>query len=122
MNHRRTSPARVLAERLMGTQLRLKVMAGAVAVTLVALIAFDVGAVATVRRYLLTQTDSNLQVALTLTMPRLTAFLAADAPAGPAAGEDSTPCPREWPGRPKAEFWPSPAPSTWPSCRPAVSR
>ena len=83
MNHRRTSPARVLAERLMGTQLRLKVMAGAVAVTLVALIAFDVGAVATVRRYLLTQTDSNLQVALTLTMPRLTAFLAADAPAGP---------------------------------------
>ncbi len=50
-------------------------MAGVVVVTLVALVAFDVGAVATMRRYLLTQTDSNLQGALTLTLPRLAAAL-----------------------------------------------
>ena len=51
-------------------------MAGVVVVTLLALVAFDVGAVATMRRYLLTQTDSNLQGALTLTLPRLAAALA----------------------------------------------
>jgi len=61
--------------------LRLKVMAGVVVVTLVALVAFDVGAVATMRRYLLSQTDSNLKVALTLTIPRLNTIL----PAGTAA-------------------------------------
>jgi two-component system OmpR family sensor kinase len=55
--------------------LRLKVMAGVVVVTLVALAAFDVGAVATMRRYLLAQTDNNLQVALTLTTPRLNGIL-----------------------------------------------
>jgi hypothetical protein len=36
-----------------------------------------VAAVTTVRRYLLNQTDSNLQGALTLTLPRLAGFLAA---------------------------------------------
>ena len=46
------------------------------ALTLLALVAFDVGAVTTMRRYLLTQTDSNLQGALTLTLPRLAATLA----------------------------------------------
>jgi len=51
-------------------------MAGVVVVTLLALVAFDVGAVATMRRYLLTQTDSSLQGALTLTLPRLAAALA----------------------------------------------
>ena len=76
MNHRRTSPARALARRLMCAQLRLKVMAGVVVVTLVALVAFDVGAVATVRRYLLGQTDNNLQGALTLTLPQLASILA----------------------------------------------
>jgi len=50
-------------------------MAGVVAVTLVALAAFDAGAVTTMRRYLLNQTDSNLKVALTLTIPRLPAIL-----------------------------------------------
>ena len=68
-------PATIL-RRLLRAQLRLKVMAGVVVVTLLALVAFDVGAVATMRRYLLTQTDSNLQGALTLTLPRLAAALA----------------------------------------------
>jgi two-component system, OmpR family, sensor kinase len=65
-----------LLRRLLRAQLRLKVMAGVVVVTLLALVAFDVGAVTTMRRYLLTQTDSNLQGALTLTLPRLAATLA----------------------------------------------
>ena len=65
-----------LLRRLLRAQLRLKVMAGVVVVTLLALVAFDIGAVTTMRRYLLTQTDSNLQGALTLTLPRLGAALA----------------------------------------------
>src|ERR1022692_2747358 len=81
MGHRRTSRARALLRRLLRAQLRLKVMAGVVVVTLVALMAFDVGAVTTMRRYLLAQTDNNLQVALTLTTPRLNAFLSL--PGGP---------------------------------------
>ncbi|MFZ0188772.1 MAG: HAMP domain-containing sensor histidine kinase [Streptosporangiaceae bacterium] len=76
-SHRRTSRATVMVQRLLRVQLRLKVMAGVLAVTLVALVAFDVAAVTTVRRYLLNQTDNNLQVALTLTLPRLANFLAA---------------------------------------------
>ena len=70
--------AKVLAQRLLGTQLRLKVMAGVVVVTLVALVAFDLAAVTTVRRDLLAQTDNNLQGALTLTLPRLAAILGAE--------------------------------------------
>src|ERR1700757_1868687 len=65
-----------LLRRLLRAQLRLKVMAGVVIVTLLALAAFDVGAVTTMRRYLLTQTDSNLHGALTLALPRLAAALA----------------------------------------------
>jgi two-component system, OmpR family, sensor kinase len=72
---------RALLRRLLRAQLRLKVMAGVVVVTLVALVAFDVGAVAVMRRYLLNQTDSNLKVALTLTIPKLAAIL----PGGPGA-------------------------------------
>jgi len=72
--------------------LRLKVMAGVVVVTLLALVAFDVGAVATMRRYLLTQTDSNLQGALTLTLPRLAATLTATAQ---AARDNSHPVPAQ---------------------------
>src|SRR6516164_9200216 len=71
MSHSRTSRTKTLLR----AQLRLKVMAGVVVVTLLALVAFDVGAVATMRRYLLTQTDSNLRGALTLTLPRLAAAL-----------------------------------------------
>src|SRR2546427_5349051 len=74
--HSRTGHPRALLKRLLRAQLRLRVMAGVVVVTLLALVAFDVGAVATMRRYLLTQTDSNLQGALTLTLPRLAATLA----------------------------------------------
>jgi two-component system OmpR family sensor kinase len=86
-SHRRASRATVMVRRLLRAQLRLKVMAGVLAVTLVALVAFDVAAVTTVRRYLLNQTDNNLQGALTLTLPRLAAVLAAgeavNRPGGP---------------------------------------
>jgi len=75
MSHSQTAHPAALLRRLLRAQLRLKVMAGVVVVTLLALVAFDVGAVATMRRYLLTQTDSNLQGALTLTLPRLAAAL-----------------------------------------------
>ena len=73
--HSQTAHPRTLLKRLLRAQLRLKVMAGVVVVTLVALVAFDVGAVTTMRRYLLTQTDSNLHGALTLALPRLAATL-----------------------------------------------
>jgi two-component system, OmpR family, sensor kinase len=65
-----------LLRRLLRAQLRLKVMAGVVVVTLVALVAFDVAAIATMRRYLLSQTDNNLKVALNLTVPQLATELA----------------------------------------------
>jgi len=74
--HSQTAHPGTLLKRLLRAQLRLKVMAGVVIVTLVALVAFDVGAVTTMRRYLLTQTDSNLHGALTLAVPRLAATLA----------------------------------------------
>ena len=72
MSYSRTSRTKTLLR----AQLRLRVMAGVVVVTLLALVAFDIGAVATMRRYLLTQTDSNLHGALTLALPRLAATLA----------------------------------------------
>jgi two-component system, OmpR family, sensor kinase len=67
---------KTLARRLWRAQLRLKVMAGVVLVTLVALVAFDVAAINVMRRNLLGQTDANLQVALTLTKPMLARILA----------------------------------------------
>jgi two-component system OmpR family sensor kinase len=76
MSPSRLSSVRALARRLLRAQLRVKVMAGVVVVTLVALVAFDIGAVATMRRYLLAQTDNNLQGALTLTLPRLADIVA----------------------------------------------
>ena len=76
MRHSRTSRTKTLLRRLLRAQLRLRVMAGVVVVTLLALVAFDVGAVAIMRRYLLTQTDGNLHGALTLALPRLAATLA----------------------------------------------
>ena len=79
---RATSRATALLGRVLRVQLRLKVMAGVVLVTLVALVAFDVGAVTTMRRYLLSQTDNNLQGALTLTVPRLHAILSSAPPPG----------------------------------------
>jgi two-component system OmpR family sensor kinase len=62
---------KTLAGRLWRARLRLKVMAGVVVVTLVALVAFDAAAVSVMRRNLLRQTDANLQVALTVTAPML---------------------------------------------------
>jgi two-component system OmpR family sensor kinase len=76
MSHSQVVHPAAFLRRLFRAQLRLKVMAGVVVVTLLALVAFDVGAVATMRRYLLTQTDSNLHGALTLALPRLAATLA----------------------------------------------
>jgi two-component system, OmpR family, sensor kinase len=75
MSHRWRARARSLLSRRLHAGLRLKVMAGVVVVTLVALAAFDVGVVTTMRRYLLTQTDNNLHLALTLTEPRLQSLL-----------------------------------------------
>jgi two-component system OmpR family sensor kinase len=77
MTHSRTSRVSALAGRLLRAQLRLKVLAGVVVVTLVALVAFDLAAVSTARRDLLSQTDSDLQGALTLTLPRLAAITGA---------------------------------------------
>jgi two-component system OmpR family sensor kinase len=82
MGHRGISRARALPRRLLRAQLRLKVMAGVVVVTLIALVAFDVGAVTTMHRNLLAQTDKNLQVAATLTLPKLAAILSVPARRG----------------------------------------
>jgi two-component system, OmpR family, sensor kinase len=60
-----------LFRRLWRAQLRLRVMAGVVVITLIALVGFDVGAVATMRSYLLNQTDQDLQLALSLTKIQL---------------------------------------------------
>ena len=96
-------------------------MAGVVVVTLVALVAFDVGAVTTMRRYLLAQTDKNLQVALNLTTPRLTAILSAVC-RGPASGSNPRRARASCSRRPEPRFWRSPAPSTWRSCRSTAGR
>src|SRR5580700_3662337 len=63
MSRSRISRAPALPSRLLHATLRLKVMAGVVVVTLLALTVFDVGVVITMRRYLLAQTDNNLRVA-----------------------------------------------------------
>jgi two-component system, OmpR family, sensor kinase len=81
MSYDLTSRIRTLPRRLLGVPLRLKVMAGVVVVTLLALAAFDVGVVTIMRRHLLAQTDDNLRLALTVTEPRLHALLAEGVPA-----------------------------------------
>jgi two-component system OmpR family sensor kinase len=91
MSHSRTSRPGALLRRLLRAQLRLKVMVGVVVVTLVALVAFDVAAVTTMRRYLLAQTDKNLHVALTLTTPRLSAILSGGPPPGRPGGPHAAP-------------------------------
>jgi two-component system, OmpR family, sensor kinase len=80
MSHSRTSGVRNLLSRRLWVPLRLKVMAGVVIVTLLALAAFDVGVVSTMRRYLLSQTDNSLQLALALTVPRLHSLLSEGLP------------------------------------------
>jgi two-component system, OmpR family, sensor kinase len=81
MSHSRGFLVRSLLSRRPGVSLRLRVLAGVVAVTLLALAAFDIGAVIMTRRYLLTQTDSNLTVALAVTEPKLKSLLANGVPA-----------------------------------------
>ncbi len=83
---------KALIKRLLRAQLRLRVMAGVVVITLAALAAFDIAAVTTMRRYLLGQTDSNLPVALTLTVPRLPAIPGpAGVPPGARRGRSAGP-------------------------------
>ncbi len=53
------------------TQLRSRVLISVMTITLIALAAFDVAAVATLHRYLLGQTDSTLQNVLRQTRPRV---------------------------------------------------
>jgi len=81
MSRSRGFRVRSLLSRGLGVPLRLRVMAGVVAVTLVALAAFDVGAVLMTRDYLLAQTDSSLHLALSVTQPKLTSLLADGVPA-----------------------------------------
>jgi hypothetical protein len=57
--------------------LRLRVMAGAVAITLIALTAFDFAAVSTMRGYLVRSTSADLQQALITTAPQLDVLLPA---------------------------------------------
>src|ERR1039457_2692416 len=65
-------------------QLRTQILAGVLTITVIALAAFDVAAVTELRRYLLSQIDSQLQTALTLTRPQLGARLRnAGGPPGP---------------------------------------
>jgi len=80
MSRSRTSRARIRPSRLLPVPLRLKVMAGVVVVTLLALAAFDMGVFIAMRRYLLAQTDHNLHVALTVTEPTLNSLVAGGFP------------------------------------------
>jgi two-component system, OmpR family, sensor kinase len=81
MSHSRGFRVRSLLSRGLGVSLRLRVLAGVVVVTLLALAAFDIGAIIMTRRYLLAQTDGNLTVALTVTEPKLKSLLAEGVPA-----------------------------------------
>jgi two-component system, OmpR family, sensor kinase len=69
--------------------LRLRVMAGVVAVTLIALAAFDVAAVTTMRRHLLGQTDTALKTVLNVTRPQLGALVPSYGPGRGAAKQVS---------------------------------
>jgi two-component system, OmpR family, sensor kinase len=84
MSRSRTSRLRTLPSRLLPVPLRLKVMAGVVVVTLLALAAFDVGVCIAIRRYLLAQTDHNLHLALTVTEPTLNSLVSEGPPHLPA--------------------------------------
>jgi hypothetical protein len=90
MSRSRISRAPALPSRLLHATLRLKVMAGVVVVTLLALTVFDVGVVITMRRYLLAQTDNNLQVALTVTKPTLSSLISERIPRPPRGPRQTT--------------------------------
>jgi len=70
------------ARRLLRAQLRVKVMAGVVLVTLVALAAFDIGAVTIMRHTLLGQTDGSLHSALQQSLPAVQGVLTKGQPGG----------------------------------------
>src|ERR1022692_4892416 len=75
--------------RLRRAQLRTRVLAGVLAITLVAIAAFDVTAVTALRGYLLGQTDSQLRnvlrLAQPLSVPRTFAITQARPPGRPQA-------------------------------------
>ena len=83
-----------LLRRLWRAQLRLRVMAGVVIVMLVAIAAFDIGAVATMRRYLLGQTDQNLQVTLAMTRIQLPSLVPGYPPRPGASSRTGAVAPR----------------------------
>jgi two-component system, OmpR family, sensor kinase len=56
-------------------KLRLQVLAGVLAITLVALAAFDVIAVAALHRYLVSQSGQRLQAALTVAQPKVNVII-----------------------------------------------
>jgi two-component system, OmpR family, sensor kinase len=59
-------------------KLRTKVVAGVLVIVVAALAVFDFSAVTALRRYLITQTDANLNSALRQTQPRLPGLLPGD--------------------------------------------
>jgi two-component system, OmpR family, sensor kinase len=61
--------ARVTPRHPHWPQLRIRVLAGVLAVTVIALVAFDVAAVSALRRYLVGRTDSQLQTVLSVYRP-----------------------------------------------------
>ncbi len=101
MSHSWSSRARSLLSRRLHVPLRLKVMAGVVVVTLLALAAFDVGVVTTMRHYLLSQTGNNLHLALTETKPRLTSLVSEAVRSGYQAGQVAVPAPLHLPAPPR---------------------
>jgi two-component system, OmpR family, sensor kinase len=64
-----------MTKGLRGGKLRTKVVAGVLAIVIAVLAVFDFTAVAALRRYLITQTDANLNSALRQTQPRLPELL-----------------------------------------------
>src|ERR1700730_11034820 len=64
----------ITLQRPRRAQLRTRVLAGVLAVTVLALVAFDFAAVAALRRYLLGHTDAQLQTVLSLYRPMTVAL------------------------------------------------
>jgi len=71
---RKPNPA-VITRRRLRAQLRVRVMAGVVLVTFLALAAFDIGAVTVMKRNLLGQTDGSLHSALQQSLPAVQSVL-----------------------------------------------
>jgi two-component system OmpR family sensor kinase len=69
LNQSRPNQSRLKLSRLGRVQLRTRVLAGVLAVTLVALVAFDVAAVKALRGYLVSKASSQLEEVLSLYQP-----------------------------------------------------